>query len=435
MAETAASPAQRSAVEVPPYAYFGLGLLFMVSFFNYMDRYMLAILMPAIAEDLNLSDTQIGIISGFAFTFVYASFGIPIARLADRFSRRTIVSLALSFWSLATAACGLAQGFIQLTLARVMVGVGEAGASPPSHSLIADYFPVQKRAAALGIYSLGAPVGILIGFMLGGYLAEAYSWRIALFVVGLPGLLLAAFLFLKLKEPPRGHSDGLTGPAEIDSFVTVCKVLFKSPTFMLVSVATGFYSLLWLGVVQLLPVFFTRYHDLTPTELSTGLALILGISQLIGMLIAEYVSDFFGKRDLRWYVWVPAIGILISTPMFYVTFTTVNSTLALFSLFIPFMLGVMQGPPSFAVVQGVAGIRMRAMAAAVYLMIANMIGGGIGPTAMGVTSDLLNPTFGNDSLRYAMLAIALFSGAAAAILYFLAARYVRHEFKAPGAEN
>lgn len=433
MADTAVSPAERSAIEIPSYAYFSLALLFLVSFFNYMDRYMLAVLLPSIKEDLNLSDTQIGFITGFAFTIVYASFGIPIARLADRHSRRVIVSLALSFWSLMTAACGLAQSFIQLTLARVLVGLGEAGASPPSHSLIADYFPIQKRAMALGIYSLGAPVGILIGFMLGGWLTELYSWRVALFVVGLPGLLLAVVLFFKLKEPPRGHSDGITGPVEMDSLLRVCGVLAKSPTFMLVSVATGFYTILWLGVVQWLPSFFDRTHGMSASELSTGLALILGISQLIGMLIAGYVSDYFGKRDLRWYVWVPGLGILISTPLFLITFLTTNSTVALLSLFVPFMLGVMQGPPSFAVIQGVAGLHMRAMAAAVYLMLVNLIGGGIGPQAIGILSDLWSADYGEDSLRYALLAVALVSGTIAALLYFVAARFIRNEFKAPGA--
>ncbi len=431
MVEDTDLQSERRAVAVTPYAYFGLGLLFLVSFFNYMDRYMLAVLLPAIKIDLNLSDTQIGFITGFAFTIVYASFGLPIARLADRYSRRTIISLALSFWSLMTAACGLTQNFIQLTLARVMVGLGEAGASPPSHSLIADYFPVHKRAMALGVYSLGAPVGILIGFTLGGWLTELYSWRVALFVVGLPGVVLATVLLVKLKEPERGQSDGIISAVGGQSFWRVCATLAKSSTFCFVSVATGFYSILWLGVVQWLPSFFDRSHGMSAGELSTSLAVILGTSQLIGMLIAGYISDYFGRQDLRWYVWVPGFGILISTPLFFITFLTDSATLALLSLFMPFMLGVMQGPPSFAVVQGVAGLHMRAMAAAIYLMVANMIGGGIGPQAIGFLSDLWEPSYGGDSLRFALLAVAVVSGFIAAFLYFVAARFIKSDFKVP----
>ena len=405
-----------------------LALLFMVSFFNYMDRYMLAVLLPAIKADLQLSDTEIGFITGLAFTLFYATMGIPIARLADRYSRRNIIAIALTVWSAMTALCGLAQNFVQLAVARVMVGVGEAGASPPSHSLIADLFPVEKRARAISVYTLGAPVGILIGFLLGGWITQLYGWRAALFTVGIPGILLALVIYRKLPEPERGAADGLARNAEIQPFWFTLKTLMSSPTFRHLSFATGLYTVLWLGVVQWLPSYFTRSFGLGIGEVGTWLAIILSTSQIIGMVTGGYLADRLGSGDLRWYVWVPSLAILVSTPMFALTFLTQNPTLAFLSLFLPFMIGVMQGPPTFAVAQGLADVRMRAMAAALLLLITNLIGGGIGPQAVGIMSDYLADQHKQDSLRYSLLAVSLVFGLWSSLHYFLAGKTIRGEF-------
>lgn len=405
-----------------------LALLFLVSFFNYMDRYMLAVLLPAIKADLQLSDTEIGFITGLAFTLFYATMGIPIARLADRYSRKNIIAIALSVWSAMTAVCGLAQNFAQLAVARIMVGVGEAGASPPSHSLIADLFPVEKRARALSVYSLGAPVGILVGFMLGGWITQLYGWRAALFTVGIPGILVALVVYRKLHEPERGSADGLARRTEVQPFWFSLKTLMASPTFRHLSVGTGLYTVVWLGVVQWLPSFFTRSFGLEIGEVGTWLAIILSVSQIIGMLLGGWLADRLGAADLRWYVWVPSLAILVSTPMFALTFLTQNPTVAFLSLFLPFMIGVMQGPPSFAVAQGLADIRMRAMAAALLLLITNLIGGGIGPQAVGIMSDYLAAGYHQDSLRYALLAVSLVFGLWSSLHYFLAGKTIRREF-------
>lgn len=409
-----------------------LALLFLVSFFNYMDRYMLAVLLPAIKADLQLSDTEIGFITGLAFTLFYATMGIPIARLADRYSRKNIIAIALTVWSAMTAVCGLAQNFVQLAIARVMVGVGEAGASPPSHSLIADLFPVEKRARALSVYALGAPVGILIGFMLGGWITQLYGWRAALFTVGIPGILVALLVYRKLHEPERGAADGLARKTEVQPFWFSLKTLMASPTFRHLSVGTGLYTVVWLGVVQWLPSFFTRSFGLEIGEIGTWLAVILSVSQIIGMLLGGWLADRLGAADLRWYVWVPSLAILVSTPMFALTFLTQNSTVAFLSLFLPFMIGVMQGPPSFAVAQGLADIRMRAMAAALLLLITNLIGGGIGPQAVGIMSDYLAPRFNADSLRYSLLTVSIIFGLWSSLHYFLAGKTIRREFRSPG---
>ena len=408
---------------------YALALLFMVSFFNYMDRYMLAVLLPAIKSDLQLSDTEIGFITGLAFTLFYATMGIPIARLADRYSRRNIIAIALTVWSVMTALCGLAQNFVQLAVARVMVGVGEAGASPPSHSLIADLFPVEKRARAISVYTLGAPVGILIGFLLGGWITQLYGWRAALFTVGIPGILLALVIYRKLHEPERGAADGLARNTEIQPFWFTLKTLMSSPTFRHLSFATGLYTVLWLGVVQWLPSYFTRSFGLGIGEVGTWLAIILSTSQIIGMVAGGYLADRLGSVDLRWYVWVPSLAILVSTPMFALTFLTQNSTVAFLSLFLPFMIGVMQGPPTFAVAQGLADVRMRAMAAALLLLITNLIGGGIGPQAVGIMSDYLADQHKQDSLRYSLLAVSLVFGLWSSLHYFLAGKTIRREFR------
>ena len=408
-----------------------LALLFLVSLFNYMDRYMLAVLLPAIKADLQLSDTEIGFITGLAFTLFYVTMGIPIARLADRYSRRNIIAIALTVWSAMTALCGLAQNFVQLAVARVMVGVGEAGASPPSHSLIADLFPVEKRARAISVYTLGAPVGILIGFLLGGWITQLHGWRAALFTVGIPGILLALVIHRKLHEPERGAADGLARTTEVQPFLFTLKTLMSSPTFRHLSFATGLYTVLWLGVVQWLPSYFTRSFGLGIGEVGTWLAIILSTSQIIGMVTGGYLADRLGTGDLRWYVWVPSLAILVSTPMFALTFLTQNPTLAFLSLFLPFMIGVMQGPPTFAVAQGLADVRMRAMAAALLLLITNLIGGGIGPQAVGIMSDYLADQHHQDSLRYALLAVSLVFGLWSSLHYFLAGKTIRREFKVP----
>ena len=193
----------------PAYLRYALGLLCVVYVVNFVDRQVLSILLQSIKEDLGLSDLQLGLLSGTAFGLFYATLGIPIARLADRFSRKGVIAVCLALWSAMTALCGTASGFATLLLYRVGVGVGEAGGSPPAHSMISDYFPPERRASALGVFSLGVPLGILVGFLAGGWLDEALGWRLAFVVVGLPGVVLAVVVALTLREPPRGHSEGL----------------------------------------------------------------------------------------------------------------------------------------------------------------------------------------------------------------------------------
>lgn len=405
-------------------------LLFLVSFFNYMDRYVLSVLLPSIKVDLQLSDTLLGAI-GTAFTVSYVLLGIPLARIADRHSRKHVITASLTIWSFMTAVCGLAQNFIQLAIARVLVGVGEAGATPPAHSLISDYFPVEKRAKAISIFSTGAPVGIMVGFILASWLAECYGWRIAFISMGIPGLLLAVIVWFKLKEPPRGQSDQHLAKQAKESpgFTQVLKTLMSSPAYMHICFATGLYTVVWLGVVSWLPSYFIRSFDMSLTEVGFWLAMSLGISQLIGMLTGGTLTDIMIKRDVRWYAWIPALAMFISTPLFILVFMTNSAMLAAIALFPAFMIGVFQGPASFAAVQGLAHLRMRAMAVAIYLLITNLVGGTIGPLVTGWLSDLLAGPYGDDSLRYSLLIMSLIFGVWAGIHYALGSRTLKTELR------
>jgi len=408
-----------------------LFLLFLVSFFNYLDRYVLSVLMPSIKAEMALTDTQLGAI-GTAFTVSYVLLGIPMARIADRYSRKNVVVVSLSIWSFMTAMSGAAQNFVQLIIARLFVGVGEAGATPPSHSMISDYFPIERRAKAISIFSLGAPVGIMVGFIAAGWLADNYSWRFAFVAMGVPGVFLALFLWFALQEPPRGLSDPASlakEAAESPKLMVVIKTLASSPTFRHMSFATALYTVVWLGVVSWLPSYFVRSFSMSITEVGFWLAMSLGISQLIGMLACGVLTDHMIKKDVRWFSWIPALAMLLSTPLFILVFRTDNEVIATIALFPAFLIGIFQGPASLTAIQSIAHVRMRAMATALFFLITALIGGMLGPLLTGWLSDQMVASYGDDSLRYALLVISIVFGVWAGIHYALSARSIASELR------
>ncbi len=408
-----------------------LWLLFFVSLFNYMDRFALSVLLPSIKADLNFSDTELGAVTT-AFTISYVLFGIPLARLADTYSRKHIISAALTTWSVMTAVCGLAQNFFQLAVARILVGIGESGATPPSHSIIADYFPISGRSKAIALFSVGAPIGLMIGFVLAGWLAEQYSWRIAFISLGLPGVVLALTIFLKLKEPERGQSERVTADSDTSvlPFWQVFRTLLSKPAYRHICIATGLYTVVYLGVVGWLPSYFVRSFGMGVAEVGFWLAMSLGIPQIIGMLISGAVTDRLVVGDLRWYGWIPALAMALSTPLFLIVFLTDSVLAASIALFLAFLIGIFQGPASLTAIQGLAQLRTRAMAAAIFFLIVNLIGGGVGPLLTGWFSDQLEASYGADSLRYALLTLSLVFGFWSALHYALAARTVGDEISA-----
>lgn len=387
-----------------------LGVLFVTYTFNFIDRQILGILVEPIKQDLGVSDTQMGLLTGLAFALFYTVMGIPIARIADRANRRNLVALALTVWSGFTALQGLAQNYWQLLVFRIGVGVGEAGCSPPSHSILSDYYPPKERATALGIYSLGIPVGILFGFLVGGWMEQFFGWRWAFVVVGLPGLVLALVVRFSIAEPPRGHSEQRSGEqAEQPSVMEVFRYLAARRSFIHMAIGGGIAAFVGYGLITFAAAFFTRTHGLSSGELGTWLGLIFGIPGGIGVALGGRLADKFGEKDERWYLWVVAAAFAIMVPFAIMVFVVDTAPLALMFLAIPVMLGNFYQATTFAQTQTLVGLRMRAVASALLLFTLNIIGLALGPSAVGIISDLLAPAYGTDSLRWALLICSLFN--------------------------
>ena len=409
------------------YTKYVLGMLVVVYVFNFIDRQILNILAPLIKADLGISNTQIGLLTGLAFGIFYATLGIPIARLADKYSRVNIISICLAIWSLMTALSGVVQNFWQLLAARIGVGIGEAGGSPPSHSLIADYFPVSERATALGIYALGIPVGILFGNLAGGWIAEFFGWRAAFLLVGIPGILLAIALKMTVKEPPRGHSEARVDDSERVPFSVVLKTMWGFKSFRQISLGAGTQAFVGYGAIAFMPLFLTEAHGMSPGQVGTSLGLIIGIAGGIGTFLGGFLADRMGLKDVRWYMWIPGYGFLIAVPaslgVFY--FDNIYLILALYA--IPAFTTNLYTGPTVGMTQSLAPLAMRASASALLLFIINIIGLVFGPTTVGWLSDLFRETMSmNDSLslRWA-LAVCSLVYLISFTNYILAARHLK----------
>ena len=403
----------------PAYLRYALGLLCLVYVVNFVDRQVLSILLQPIKEDLGLTDFQLGFLSGTAFGIFYATLGIPIARLADRTSRKGVMAVCLAIWSVMTALCGTAVGFLSLLAFRVGVGVGEAGGSPPAHSMISDYFPPERRATALGIFSLGVPLGILVGFLAGGWLSESLGWRQAFVLVGAPGVLLAVIVAVTLKEPIRGQSDGLVAAGDQDSPSAgeVIRFLWEMRSFRHLSFASGLYAFVGYSITAWAPSFLARSHGMEQGEIGTALALIIGVGGGLGVYLGGVVADRLAVGDPRGRIRVPTWAMALSLPFGFVIYTTDNTMLALALFTIPAFLGLMYQAPAFAVTQSLATPKMRATAAAVLLFVINIVGLAMGPALTGALSDVLAPRYGDDSLRYSLLIVSCALGWAALHFY------------------
>jgi len=403
----AASPPAQSGYS-PAYLRYALGLLCVVYVVNFVDRQVLSILLQSIKRDLGLSDLQLGLLSGTAFGLFYATLGIPIARLADRFSRKGVIAISLALWSVMTALCGSAAGFASLLLYRIGVGVGEAGGSPPAHSMISDYFPPERRASALGVFSLGVPLGILVGFLAGGWLDETLGWRQAFVVVGLPGVALAVVVALTLREPVRGHSEGITATrAEAPNARIVIQHLWRLRSFRHVALGSALYAFVGYSSTTWLPPFLARSHGMSSGDIGTALALIIGIGGGVGVYLGGVLSDRFARRDAAGMLRVPIWAMLLAFPPGFVVFLAESTALVLAAFVLPAFLGLMYQAPAFAVTQSLATPMMRATASAVLLFVINIIGLAMGPAVTGALSDALEPAFGEDSLRYALLIVSV----------------------------
>lgn len=407
---------------------YALSILVVVYTFNFIDRQILSILLEPIKNELGLSDSQLGLLTGFAFALFYATLGIPIARFADRSNRRNLIAAALGIWSAMTALSGLAGNFWHMLAARIGVGVGEAGCSPPAHSLIADYYPADRRATALGIYSLGIPFGILFGFIAGGWMNEVFGWRAAFFVVGIPGIFLAVLVRFSLREPPRGMAEGKSLEGDQPSIKETFAALWAKRAFRHLSIGGGLTAFVGYGVTTWFPSFLIRSHGMETGEVGTYLGLILGIPGGIGIVLGGYLADRFGARDTRWFLWIVTVALLVSVPFAVAMYLADSAYAALGLMILPVMLGNFYQATTFSQTQGLVSLRMRAVAAAVLLFILNIIGLGLGPQFVGMLSDYLAPTYGVESLRYALLIAGLLN-VWAAVHYYFAGRHLEADLE------
>jgi predicted MFS family arabinose efflux permease len=403
----------------PAYARYVLGLLFVVFVVNFVDRQILSILLEPIKADLGVSDTAMGFLTGIAFALFYTVAGIPIARLADHGTRRTIIAVGLAVWSAMTALSGLARTFGQLALARIGVGVGEAACSPPAHSLLADYFPPERRATALAVYSMGIHVGVLVGFIVGGWMSQYFGWRAAFLVVGLPGLALALLVRLTVREPPRTHVDALP-----QSSATALRTLWNVRTFRHMALGAAFHSFAAYGIAAWAPAFLARVHHMAPGQIGMWLGLISGFGGAIGAVTGGVLADRLGVRDARWSLWVPAVASIVEVPFWFVFLLWPTHVPALLGGIPGIVGGAMWLGPVFATTQNLVRPDMRALASALLLFVVNLIGLGIGPQAVGVLNDLLAPTAGVGAVRYSLLIVGVMN-VWASVHFALAARTLR----------
>jgi MFS family permease len=417
----------------PAYRLYVLAVLTVVYIFNFLDRQLLVILQEPIKAELGLSDTQLGLLTGFAFALFYVVCGIPIARWADRGVRRNVIALSLTVWSAMTAMCGLAGNYTQLLLARMGVGVGEAGGSPPAHSMISDIFSPKHRALALSVYSVGIYLGILAGFALGGWVAESFGWRRAFLVVGLPGVGLAILLKLTVREPIRGWSEGRaesTPPAP--PVGEVARLLWSRVAFRHLALAASLQALIIYGVGNWLPSYFLREFSLGLSTVGTWLALTTGIGGGMGSFFGGWMADRLGAKDLRWYLWAPGVLTFLSVPTLTIILTTTSPTLALF-LTAPFnFLTAAYLGAVLAVSHNLVGVRMRALTSAVLFFFINLIGLGLGPVSVGALSDYFTANGGDSPLAKAMMICGVTAALWACLHYLLAARTIREDIARGG---
>lgn len=406
-----------------------LALLSVVYAVNLLDRQILSMLLVPIKAELGISDSALGFLTGTSFALFYATAGIPIARLADRSNRVRVIAVGLTLWSAATAACGLARSFVHLALARVLVGVGEAAGSPPAHSLIADYFPPERRARSIALYTMGASVGIGLGYALGGWLEAAVGWRGAFFAVGLPGLVLAALVLLGMREPIRGASEGRRADGEQPPVGEALRLLFSIRSYRQIATATALYNVASYGFMMWIPTFLTRVHDMPRSESGAWLGLIAASCGLAGAWTGGWLADYGAQRDRRWLVWLPACAGALTTPFLFV-FILADSGPAALLAYVPIsFLSATWSAPTYACVQGLVSLRMRAMASAVLLFVLNLIGLGLGPQLVGVMNDVFEARYGLEAIRYSLLLIGL-GKAWGAVHSLIASRRLRQELDA-----
>jgi MFS family permease len=424
------------------YRSYVLFILFAVYGLSYVDRQILSILLEPIRKEFNFGDTEMGLLSGVAFALFYATLGVPIARFADRSSRVNIITGALLLWSAATALTGKATTFTHLLLARIGVGVGEAGCNPSAYSIISDYYPQKQRATAQSIYSLGVYFGQFLGYVAAGYVAHEYGWRAAFYVVGIPGIVLAVIVKMTLREPPRGFSEpaGYV-PSDPPRMRAVLKKLVLLPAFRNLSFASGLHALVAYGLNNYYSAFLMRSHGMSLAETSTALAIITLTGGLAGTYLGGKLSDVFSQRkggDPRYQMWVPAWALLINIPVWLAALLLPGKYVVMVLMVPAIALGATYLGPSISATHQLVGVRERAVSGALLLFVLNLIGLGLGPTLTGIISDALRDSYvaggmeleaaRADGLKYALCIMSI-ANIWSAFHYFRAGSTLREDIE------
>lgn len=421
MSVTTSTPAKASA----GYSYFVVWFLAIVYTLNFLDRQIVSILGKQISAELHLTKTEFGLLGGTSFALLYTTCGIGVAYLADRVSRKWIIGLACAIWSLFTALCGTAQNFTQILLYRMGVGFGEAGGSPPSYSLISDYFPAERRGMALAIYSLGVPVGSMLGAFLGGKLALAYGWRTAFFVVGAPGIILAILMLLLVREPKRGGLDVVLDgsdehPPAPPLFAAIAG-FFGNRTLVLTAVSSAMSAFVGYAGLVWNPQFLEGVKGMAASDVATWYALALGATGIVGTIVSGWLADKLGKKDRRWFAWIPAIAFALSIPFWFGILWAPTWQIAMLFLLGPMLMNQAYLAPALTVAQNAVAPAQRTMTGAILLFVLNLVGLGVGPVYVGWIADKMEPAHGDQALAYGYAAVIPF--VVLTVLAHLAASY------------
>lgn len=404
-----------------------LWTLLVVYIFNFIDRQIVSILAEPIARDLGLSDSQIGLLTGLAFALFYATLGVPIARWADKpdTNRPGLIALCLVVWSGMTALCGMAQNYTQLLLARIGVGVGEAGCTPTAHALIADSLPPEKRAGGIAFFGLGIPIGGLLGTLIGGGMAEVLGWRQAFVVVGVPGIALALFVWLFLKDPRARKAAAANAPPRL-SMLASLKALATSPAYCLILSGASLVAFLSYGKGVWVLIYFQRTHKLSVGETAIWVGLVLGVAGIVGTWLGGWAADRFGAKDRRHMLTLPAVGMLVAAPVLFAGYWVDDWRMAVALLILPTIFNAAYYGPAYGAAQVLARPDTRAMAAAWMVFAQNLIGLGLGPLLFGMLSQWLKADYGAESVRI-VLYFAAWAGLLPALLFWLGARALGRE--------
>lgn len=404
-----------------------LGVLVVVYTFNFIDRQILAILLPAIRAEFGVDDWVLGFLAGSAFALFYATLGVPIALIGDRWNRRNLIAIAVAIWSGMTALSGAAVTIVHLALARIGVGVGEAGFSPPAHSMISDLYPPAERSTAMGILTLGISIGIMLAYLGGGWVVQNFGWRETFLLFGVPGLLLALVVRFTVKEPERGMSDGRVDTSDRPGIPTVAKFLLKRKSFLHLAVGSGLAAFNGYAVISFFPSFMARSHGMSIAEIGVWLGLIIGIAGGLGFAGGGYVADKASRWGVKYSLWVVCAATMFAWLFLFPVYMLDSPYSVLVFFIVPTIFSNFYLATTFAQIQAMVGLRMRAVASAILLFLLNIIGLGLGPQVTGILSDILREFAGNDSLRYSLMIVGLVTAPWSAFHYFRAGKTIEED--------